>query len=69
MVLSVNQEAATKGMHLWIWMQQMHNADSLTTVCQINRTNVQHAIIAVKKIISHVIVILKHKIIIFSRPP
>ena len=28
----MNQGAATKGMHLWIWMLQMHNADSLTTI-------------------------------------
>ena len=41
-------------------MQQMHNADSLTTVLYIN---IQHAIIAVKKVILHVIVTLKCKTI------
>ena len=44
----------------------MHNADSLTTVPYINRTNIQHAIFAVKKFISHVIVTLKRKTIIFQ---
>ena len=65
MILCMNQEAAItkKGMHLWIWMQQTHNADNLTIVLHINRTNVQHAIITVKKVISHVIVPLKHKTI------
>ena len=53
-------------MHLWIWMLQMHKANSLTTVLHTSRTNVQHAIIVVKKVILHMIVILKHKIIIFQ---
>ena len=60
---TLNQGAAAKGMHLWIWMLQMHNANSLTTVLYISRTNVQHAIIVVKNFILHVIVILKHKTI------
>ena len=49
MILPVNLGVATKGVHLWIWMLQMHNADSLTTVRYINRTTFQHAIIVVKK--------------------
>ena len=62
----MNQGAAataTLGMHLWIWMQQMHNSDSLITVPHINKTNIQYAIIAVKKVILHMIVTLKCKII------
>ena len=51
-------------MHLWIWMLKMHNADSLTTVLHISRKNVQHAIFAAKKDISHMIVTLKHRTII-----
>ena len=46
--------------------QQMHNADSLTTILYISRTNVQHAIIVVKKVIFHMIIILKRKTIIFK---
>ena len=42
-------------------MQQMHNTDSMTTVLHISKTNVQHAIIVVKKVISRVIVALKRK--------
>ena len=64
--LCINQGVAattTMGMHLWIWMQQMHNADNLTTILYISRTNVQHAIIAVKIVILHMIVTLKRKII------
>ena len=53
-------------MHLWIWMLQMHNADSLTTILHISRTNVQHAIFAARKGISHVIVTLKRRTIIFQ---
>ena len=47
-------------------MQQMHNTDSLTTILHISRTNVQHAIFAVRKVILHVIVTLKRKTIIFQ---
>ena len=54
-----------KGMHPWIETLQMHNANSLTTILHISRTNVQHAIIAVKKVISHMIVTLKCKTINF----
>ena len=63
MALYMNQGAAAKGMHIWIWMQQTHNVDSLTTVPHINKTNVQPVIIVVKKVISHVIVTLKCKTI------
>ena len=65
MILHVNQGAAAKGMHPCIWKLQMHNIDSLTNILHISRTTVQHAIIAVKKVISQVIVILKRKTIIF----
>ena len=51
------------GMHLWIWMLQTHNANSLTTVPHVSITNVQYIIFAVKKVILHVIVALKHKTI------
>ena len=44
---------------------EMHNADSLTTIRPISRTNVQHAIIVIKKVILYVIVILKHKFFFF----
>ena len=69
MTLCMNQGAAataTMGMHLWIWMLQIHNADSLTTILYISRTNVQHAIFVVRKVILHVIVTLKRKTIILQ---
>ena len=44
----------------------MHNADGLTTIPHINRINVQYTIFAVRKVISHVIVTLKCKTIIFQ---
>ena len=44
----------------------MHNANSLTTICHISRTNIPHVIFVVKKVILHVIVTLKHKTIIFQ---
>ena len=44
----------------------MHNVNSPTTVPHISRTNVQHVITAVKKVILHVIVILKCKTINFQ---
>ena len=47
-----NLGAAAKGMHLWIWMLQMPNANSPTTILHTIRTNVQHAIIVAKKVIS-----------------
>ena len=47
----------------------MHNADSLTTILQINKTNVQLAIIMEKKFILLVIINLKHKIIVFPDLP
>ena len=50
MTLYMNQGAAAKGMHLWIWMLQTYNANNLTTILHISRTNVQHAIIMVKKV-------------------
>ena len=46
-------------------MLQTHNTNSLTIVLHISRKNVQDAIIAVKKVILHVIVTLKCKTIIF----
>ena len=60
----MNQGGAAKGMHIWIWMQQINTADSLTTVLYISRINIQHAIIAVKKVILHMIIALRCKIII-----
>ena len=66
MILYVNLGKETKGMHLWIWMLQMHNAGSLTFVFYISRTNVQHVFPASKKVISHTIVILKYKTISFQ---
>ena len=45
-------------------MLQTHNTNSLTIVLHISRKNVQHAIIAAKKVILHVIVTLKRKTII-----
>ena len=66
MILSGNLGAAAKGMHLWIWVLQMPNANSPTTVLHTIRTNIQHAIIVAKKVISHTIIILKHKIINFQ---
>ena len=66
MILYVNQEAAAKGMHLWIWMLQIYNVGSLTIILHINRTNAPYAIIAVKKVILHVIIVLKHKVIILQ---
>ena len=65
MILFVNQ-AAIKGMHLCIWMLQMHNADSPTIVYSISKKNVQHAIIVVKKVILHMSVILMRKIILLQ---
>ena len=41
----------------------MRNANSLITIRHIGRANVQPAIIAVKKVISHMIVTLKYKTI------
>ena len=65
MVLHMNLRVATKGMHLWIWILHMHNIDSLTTARPISRINAPHIIIVAKKVVSHVIVVLKYKIIIF----
>ena len=47
-------------------MLQMYNENSLTNVCHITKINVQHAIIVVKKVILHAIMILKHRIINFT---
>ena len=44
-------------------MLQMHNIDSLTTILHISRTNIQNAIFMVKKVILHMIIILKCKTI------
>ena len=69
MTLYINQGAAATaklGMHLWIWMLQMHNANSLTTVLYIIRINVQYAILIAKKDILHVIVTLKRKTIVLQ---
>ena len=44
----------------------MHNENSLITILLISRTNIQYVIIAVKKVISHVNVILKRKTTIFQ---
>ena len=66
MILSMNLGVATKGMHLWIWILQMHNANNLITVLHISRTNVQHVILMVKKVTSHANFILKCKIFILQ---
>ena len=68
MTLYVNQGAATvtMGIHLWIWTQQMKNTDSLTTIPHTNKTNVQHTIFMERKVILHVIIVLKHKVIFFQ---
>ena len=47
-------------------MLQMHNVNSLTTILYISRTNIQHAVFAAKKDISHMLVALKHKKIILK---
>ena len=69
MTLCVNQGAAANAkmvIHLWIWMQQMRNADSLTTIIYISKKNVQHTIFVARKGISHVIIALKHRTIILQ---
>ena len=53
-------------MHLWIWMLQTLNADSLTIILHISWTNVQRAIFAVLKGISHVIVALQSRTVILQ---
>ena len=69
MTLCMNQGAAattTMGIHLWIWMLQMHNADILTIILDISRTNIQHAIFAARKGISQVIITLQRRKIILQ---
>ena len=66
MILYGNIGGAAKGMHLWIWMLQMPNANNPTTILHTIRTNIQHAIIAAKKVISHAMLKLSCNVVQMS---